>query len=452
MKQEISQKPSEKVKIKRLYSSGKFTIVRRFLLLGGVACVAGISGTALALVMAMTPLRNHAASARLPNRPNDLGSLPATLGRPVNILILGIDNSGHPHSQQFTPATAMAGNSDTMLLVRLLPDTHQINVLSIPRDTQVQLPGVGIDKINDANVRGGVPLAAQTVSQTLHGVPLDRYIRLDTEGFIHLVDALGGVAINVPRAMDYVDRTQQLNIHIAPGMQLLNGQHLQEYIRFRHDEWGDIGRVQRQQEALKAILYTLLQPATISKLPKILQVAQENVDTDLSVGEMLAIAQFLAHTRAHSTNFVMLPGRFSLPSEYPLSYWIADPQATAPILARYFDGPSTVPVNQAFSPDLQTLQVAVINATENLEVGTEAVALLRQRGFKNVYLSEHELDVSSNTLNQTQIIAQHGNPEAAEVVRQLIKTGQVEVVSTGDLSSDVTVVVGTDLAKQLTRQ
>ncbi len=317
----------------------KFKGLHRLLLLGILAVVSGTSGAALALIMAMAPFRNHAASAHLSNSPASLGTLPAILGRPINILILGIDNSGHLHSQQFTPAAAMAGNSDTMLLVRLLPDTHQINVLSIPRDTQVQLPGVGIDKINDANVKGGVPLAAQTVTRLLNGVSIDRYIRLDTEGFIHLVDALGGVTIHVPKAMDYVDRTQHLNIHFAPGVQTLNGQHLQEYVRFRHDEWGDIGRVQRQQEALKAILQTLLQPATLGKLPKILQIAQENVDTDLSVGEMLAIAQFLVRTQAHPTNLVILPGRFSLPNEFPLSYWIVDPRSISPIMARYFDVP-----------------------------------------------------------------------------------------------------------------
>ncbi|BCL38157.1 LCP family protein [Nostoc sp. MS1] len=401
--------------------------------------------------MSLTPLKNHAASSQLSENPTRLtGIIPATLEHPINILILGIDNSGHPHQNKFTPVEALSGNSDTMLLIRLVPNTHQINVLSIPRDTLVHLNGGGIDKINDANVRGGPKLAANTVSNLLAGIPIDRYVRVDTEGFIHLVDALEGVEVNVPKQMDYTDNTQHLSIHFSPGKQKLNGQHLQEYVRFRHDALGDIGRVQRQQEVLKDILLTLLKPESLAKLPKILEVVKYNVDTDLSVEEMLAVAQTILASDRHQLHLMMLPGRFSRKEEYHASYWISSPQATAKILANYFDiANAKVPdqdINLTKSP---SLKIAVVNGTGNQADAVSVVSYLQKHGFRNVYIANREIETSEDSAQKTQIIAQHGNPDAANIVSSTLGIGQVQVASIGDILSDVTVVVKPDLTAKL---
>ncbi len=430
----------------------KWNMERLPFYLGMITLISIASGAFFSLLLNLTPLKNYAAS-HLPHSPASLtGFIPATLEHPVNILILGIDNSGHPHQGKFTPAEALAGNSDTLLLVRLLPDSHQINILSIPRDTLVHLPDIGIDKINDANVRGGPKMAAETVSQLLNGVTVDRYIRVDTEGFIHLVDALGGVEMNVPKKMDYIDHTQHLNIHFSPGRQKLNGQHLQEYVRFRHDALGDIGRVQRQQEVLREILRTALQPGTIAKVPQIMQVVKENVETDLSVEEILAIAQTVATNNRHQMHLIMLPGRFSSNKEYKRSYWISDPDATASIISRYFDvqTPSALD-SEVNSVAPQTLRIAVENATKQPEVEKTVVSILKKHGFRNVYVTHHEIDTGVDSGGRTQIIAQHGNPEAANAVSSTLGTGQVMVASVGDILSDVTVVIGADLANKLKR-
>ncbi|MBV8884584.1 MAG: LCP family protein [Chroococcidiopsidaceae cyanobacterium CP_BM_RX_35] len=379
----------------------------------------------------------------------------AQLTHPVNVLILGIDNDDnfdHPQlSTKSTSAQAFSNPSDTMLLVRFLPDTHQINVLSIPRDTLVHLPRISIAKIDWANLVGGAALAAQTVSQQIGGeIPIDRYVRLSRNGFIQLVDTLGGVEVTIPKRMDYVDETQHLNIHFLPGRQKLNGRHLEEYVRFRHDKLGDIGRVQRQQEVLKAIMQTLLQPATLAKLPQILQVAQSNIDTDLSVQEILTLVQVTLTTDRERNNFLMLPGRFSRPGEYTRSYWIEDRQAAAPILARYFNASSNPGLSEAASAvsSPSRLRVAVANATGQPEAGKRAVAFLRKQGFSHVYITEHEVDTSAESALKTQIIAQHGNPEAASAVQSALGLGQVQVTATGDVWSDVTVVIGADFPTQ----
>ncbi len=403
-------------------------------------CLSG--GGALAFFLAATPLRVGSWH----NKPNSI--VPVNLDRPVNVLVLGIDNSGHPHSaKNYTPAEALGGNSDTMLLVRLLPATHQINILSIPRDTLVQLPGVGNDKINDANSKGGVQLTEQTVSQLLNHIPIDRYVRIDTESFTQVVDALGGVEVNVPKPMNYVDHTQNLYIHFQAGRQVLNGQHLQEYVRFREDALGDIGRIQRQQEVLKILLHKLWQPSTLGHLPQILKAVKDNSDTDLSIGEMLGMTQFVGSLDRQHINMAMLPGRFSGKNEYPFSYWIESPQAATPILTRYFGANSQQDAMATPPTNFKQMWVAVANGTGKARATTKTIALLRKQGFKKIYTTHREIaSVTTFPLDQTQIIAQQGNPDAANAVKSALGIGQVQVAATGDIGSEVTVVVGNDLA------
>jgi LCP family protein required for cell wall assembly len=456
------------------------------------AIVSFSGGAGLAVILATLPLNGR--TAQLAQSRDPLSNLPATLDHPINILVLGIDNSGHPHSGQAPPEAVLAGNSDAMMLVRLLPSTHQINILSIPRDTRVHIPGYGIDKINDANMLGGVKLASQAVSQLLPGISIDRYIRVDTEGLIHLVDALGGAEITIPKAMHYDDQSQNLHIHFDAGRQHLDGQRLEEYVRFRHDDLGDIGRVQRQQNVLKALLKTLLQPEVIAKMPAAIRTAQANVDTDLSLNDMLAIARFLVTADSHHANLVMLPGRFSRPGESLASYWISNPEATMSSLRRYFDLPTEMAANEVdknpgaasslnteVNANLVTnpnatlsgdaapqvaasaspvvalppgqIRVAVENATAQPDAAKRVVALLRELGFDQAYVSQRDINASTDTNigSSTVILAQQGDPNLANQVQQGLGIGQVQVAATGDIWSDVTVVIGDDLVTHLNR-
>ena len=147
-------------------------------------------------------------------------------------------------------------------------------------------------------------------------------------------------------------------------------------MRFRHDDLGDIGRVQRQEVVLKSLLETFVQPTTWGKLPKLLQVLQENVDTNLSIGEILGIAQFLAHIDQQHINVLMLPGRFSRPDEYTLSYWIADTENTGSILADYFDIRSRKVDAIADSPTNKNIKLTLANTTDKKEHTQQALTLL----------------------------------------------------------------------------
>lgn len=167
-----------------------------------------------------------------------------------NILLMGEDNVDGSR------------RSDTILFITVDIDDKNIRVLSLPRDTRVMIPGHGTQKLNHAFAYGGQDLMRATVTNYL-GEPILYYMIVDYDSFPAFVDMLGGVEIDVPKRMRYVDRAGGLDINIQPGLQTLDGKTALHFVRFRKDALGDIGRIQRQQQFLKA----MLKRAYASKLP-----------------------------------------------------------------------------------------------------------------------------------------------------------------------------------------
>ncbi|AFY68676.1 transcriptional attenuator, LytR family [Thalassoporum mexicanum PCC 7367] len=243
------------------------------------------------------------------------------LTAPYQVLILGIDRvpDAAPGSKEI-----FNGRSDTIMLARFDPQSKQLNMLSIPRDTRTWVEGLGTDKINAANVYGGVDLAQSTVSNTLDGVRIDRYLRISRAALPEVVNALGGVTVEVPQRMYYVDQTQGLYIDLHPGIQTLNGEQAEGFVRFRGDDEGDIGRIRRQQILLGAIRQKLSNPLTLTRLPGLIETLQANIDTNLSLDEMLAIAAFSSNLESNQVNTSTLSGQVSDPYAYSASYWLVD--------------------------------------------------------------------------------------------------------------------------------
>ncbi|WP_322096214.1 LCP family protein [Pseudanabaena cinerea] len=245
------------------------------------------------------------------------------LEQPYQILVMGVDRVA---DAPVGSADSFNGRSDSMFLVRLDPSDRAIKILSIPRDTQVPIPNYGVTKINAANVYGGAKLAQEVVSGTLNGVEIDRYVRVDTSGLISLVDAVGGIEVDVPKRMKYTDHTQKLYIDLYPGIQTLNGLQAEGFSRFRYDEDGDIGRIKRQQIVLKAIKDKLANPSVVLHLPSLLNTLQRHIDSSLSFDEMMAIATFAMSIKSENIQVSKLSGRPSYPNEFRYSYWITSPE------------------------------------------------------------------------------------------------------------------------------
>ncbi len=391
-------------------------------------------GTVTALTV---PLPNQ-PTAGIPALVTALRNLiPYQVSRPVNILVLGVDIV--PGAKVGDP-TIFDGNSDTMMLLHLDPATNTVNLLSIPRDTRVEVPGLGENKINSANPVGGPLLAAQTVSQALDGVSIDRYVVVSTAAFRDLVNDVGGLRVYVPEPMHYQDNTQNLHIDLNPGWQTLNGDEAEEFVRFREDAYGDVGRVGRQQELLKALRAKLTDPLILPQLPTLIQTVLSYTKTNLTPAEITSLVDFLLGLSPQSFHMVMLPGQYSGPGQFNASYWLMDPQARDRIMQQYFDINSTgaplPPVN------IKTLSIAVQNATGQPNMAYSVQQYLENQGFTNVYLMEDWPLVDP----KTRIIVQGGDMQSASSVAQILGVGKLESQSTGSVESDLTIRVGQDWA------
>lgn len=253
-----------------------------------------------------------------------------------NVLILGVDDN--PDVNDLWTGT----RTDTIIIANFDPKTKSINAVSIPRDSKVFLANnKGINKINSAHAIGGIELTKKTIEKTL-GIKINRFVLIHENIVKDLVNALGGVDIYIEKPMQYRDYTAHLNINFSQGMHKLNGKEAVEYLRFRHDKMGDIGRTQRQQWFLRGIVKKLQEPSTISKIPELISISNQYIKTDISPAEMLHYADFIRHMDLSKTEIATLPGQ---PNQKGyISYWILNPEKTQEVVNRllYRDKPRNI--------------------------------------------------------------------------------------------------------------
>ena len=247
------------------------------------------------------------------------GQFIPTLKMPLNVLVMGVDSNGKD-TERFTGT-----RSDSMILVSVDPNKQKVGLISIPRDSRVALAnGRGVDKINAAHALGGIELAQATVGKLLN-VPIDRYIVVDTQGLKDVLESLGSVDVLVEKKMHYTDHTAKLFVSLEPGLQKLNPGQAEQYIRFRHDARGDIGRIERQQWFARQLLNKVAEPEMLVRLPSIVDTIRQSVITDLSVDEMVRIFGFACHLNSKRVETASLPG---IPGSVSgISYWLLDMQA-----------------------------------------------------------------------------------------------------------------------------
>jgi polyisoprenyl-teichoic acid--peptidoglycan teichoic acid transferase len=422
------------------------------LALATVAGVSGVAGGLLAVSLSTAPLQQQPLSAEEEGVFSHETPISSTgnlrlprLTRPVNILVLGIKvltsdiNEVPPELKglrHHALVESFEGRSDSMLLLRFNPQTEQLVVLSLPRDTRTRVRG-SLTKLNEANVYGGPALAAESVSDLLGGVAIDRYVRINVQGVEKLIDALGGVNVNVPVDMRYQDDSQHLYINLKAGEQTLDGNKALQFLRFRYDAQGDIGRVQRQQMFMRALTEQTLNPATIARLPQILSVIQSNVDTNLTVEELVALVGYGAQINRSNVQMLMLPGNFSSYQDFALSYWLPNHSEITSLVDQYF-GFGTQRVTTGSSPS--RVRIAIQDSTGNSVAVAALTRTLRDSGYTNIHIDK--------TLNQplpiSRIVAQRGDGATAELVHRFLGMGEVRVESTGALNSDITIQLGED--------
>jgi LCP family protein required for cell wall assembly len=283
--------------------SRRLTIVRKAILASVVCILVIVVGFAgYSVISLYSSLRSIN-----PNAGATTSSL--NLRERVNILVMGVDSR----------AATDPGRSDSIMLIGLDPVSRTMSVMSIPRDSRVNIPGHGHDKINAATnpdyfSDGGVQLLEKTVEAMIPGIKINYYAKADFQGFEQVVDALGGVTINVEKAMYY--KAEDTLINLKPGVQHMDGKTALEYARFRHDAIGDFGswggqeygRVVRQKALLKAIVAQTTSIRNVWKLPPVIRAVEGAVVTDLLPNDMLRIALTFKSTTDKDVTTVAFPG------------------------------------------------------------------------------------------------------------------------------------------------
>ncbi len=248
------------------------------------------------------------------------------LSRYQNILLLGVDSNG-PDTLPFSGV-----RSDTMIILSVDFHGKSVNAVSIPRDSKVYLADAqGINKINAAYALGGIDLTKKTVEETF-GIKIHNYIVINAEGVRKIIDVIGGVPIYIDQGMHYHDYAGKLHVDFNKGDYVLDGKQSEEYLRFRKDIHGDIGRVHRQQKFIKALLEKLKSPESITKIPEALKVAGLYTRTDLNLYQMSQYASIAHEIDLNKVEFMMLPGAPN--KKGIISYWILDPEKTQQVINR----------------------------------------------------------------------------------------------------------------------
>lgn len=218
----------------------------------------------------------------------------------VNILLMGGDSRGLAKNE--VPRT------DTMMIVSIDPVTKKAHLLSLLRDTYVRIPGHGSERINSAIVLGGPKLAMQTVSD-LTGLNIQYYVYTDFQGFVHLIDEIGGITYEVEKNMRYTSKADgpEYDIDLKKGLQHMDGHKALQYMRFRHDAMSDYARTERQRNFMKAVAQKLQSTTSIIRLPRILAAVDPYIESNLSVAEMLKLGSLAFEAKANEVAGLQLP-------------------------------------------------------------------------------------------------------------------------------------------------
>ena len=292
-----------------------------------------------------------------------------------NVLVVGTDKVGL--------------NTDTILVMSLDSVNNKANVMSIPRDTMSNVSR-SVKKINAAYAvgakkgKGNIDNLKKEVSYLL-GFEVDNYVVVNLSAFEELIDAIGGVTIDVPRNMNYDDPYQDLHIHINKGVQTLNGAQAVGFVRYRSGyAEGDLGRVKAQQLFIEAVAKQLSSASTITKLPKLAEIVLRNTDTDLTNGEMLWFGKkALEVDMSTDLQMFVLPGEARMVNR--LSYYLPNEAEILEIVNQYFNPYSTA---------ITSLNVVDVNSVAQQESNRQSKLTAEQRRNEEKEKEQAEKDAT----------------------------------------------------------
>lgn len=302
---------------------------------------------------------------------------------PVTILVLGRDTRDTEND---------AGRADIIMLFHLDPEENTGSLLSIPRDTLVEIPGYGEDKINAAYAYGGEELMIRTINSFL-GAEINHYVTLDFEGFIELIDAVGGVDITIERPI--VDPKSGANF--ASGDHHLTGEQALSYTRSRSTELGDIGRIQRQQQLFKELLKQKLNIKYLSSVPYYFNILAETTQTDLDVLTILRYSKAILSFSSENFGTAIIPSHSDWIKDGTISVQIPDIEEAKAMWQRIINGEPASIYNAEYSEVDEISSLMTINTLYKYKIRVKNTGALswNKNGDNPVYLGYHWIDFNN---------------------------------------------------------
>ena len=375
----------------------------------------------------------------------------------INILLLALDY-GDWAADRDGPA-----RSDTMMVVTIDPQSKTAGMLSIPRDMWVNVPGFGYGRINTAyylgeanKLPGGGPaLASRTVEQFL-GVPIHYYAQVDFMTFVHLINHMGGIEVDVHQKVTVDPLGPGEDNRVIPrGIHRMDGMIALAYARARYTEDGDVDRARRQQSVMLAIRNKALDPANfpslVAKAPQIYQDLQNGIKTNMPFDDALELAVFLQQINPDAIK------RGIIDYTMVLLETSADGQSIfKPIPDKIRELRDDIfTADGAVSPTAKGTDLADLMRQENARVlvrngtYTQGLALVSADYFKTLGVNVVNADNATEVTSVTKLIDYRGSPYALQYFRDLFKiTSGSQIISKYDPNSqvDVEIILGDDWA------
>ncbi len=374
-----------------------------------------------------------------------------------NILLIGSDNR-EAEGEKY-------GRSDTLMLVHIDPEQNFVSVLSLPRDLRVEIPGYGVQKINAAYAIKGAELTIKTV-QSVTGVDLDHYVNIDFDAFRQLTTELEGIYVDVDRRYYYVGDNYE-TINIWPGYQALAGENALDYVRFRHDDNNDFGRIQRQQRFLRAAKEQVSKWDTALKIPSLVDVLARNVTTDMSTNQVLRLAVWGMRLQGGRVKQVELSattediggGSYVIASDDAIRDAVSDlmapPTASGAASDTIESGSSTTGTTEGGDGPTTTIGAPSGPVAEKVDLSGIAVDIRNGNGRPGEaaaaasWLRDLGADVgtvgnaSSADVSTSRVVYHKGDKNSATRVAQALGGDRIELDSSVEA---ITVVLGADFA------
>jgi LCP family protein required for cell wall assembly len=376
----------------------------------------------------------------------------------ITILLLGVDE----RAQWDEPAW----RTDTMMVATLDPVTLRAGVLSIPRDLWVEVPGYSHNKVNTAHFigdaddypGGGPALAAETVERAL-GIEIDYYVRVNFQGFIDLVNEIGGIEIYVEETIDdplYPDYNYGYDpLYIEAGQHHFDGEMALKYARTRHTFNGDFDRIRRQQEVALAVLEKITQPGTITRLitraPEIYAKVEDSISTDLKLDQMMALAVLASEVDHEEVRSASIDENCTQPwrttDELPLDVLVPNRECMRDRVQYVFGLVDTL---EAEAPTVNetSATISVLNGTETPGLAATTADYLVAQGIPvTVYDNADRQDYNSSLV----ILNREMPTLAARITEALgLPASAVAKGENPTAQYDVVVILGRDYAESVT--